>query len=265
MIEDGGGRYTATNPPKGFSEIPAGHTLVESIDVHGKFMWWTLVNQNTGMYFYMHCTYGMSGQWRKIWIDEDGGCDWPGNVSFSVRYDDPNEFPSKTGFLHFVDQRHFGTIKFVYDLKEHEKKLKSFGLDHFETFTYEDVVERIKKHGKKTLAELLMSQTAVFAGIGNYLKAEILYACRLSPHRLVETLSDAQILLLFNSTVVITQLSYSSLGASFRTYRNSDGANGNFSSQMQVYGREISVDGHKVITEETKDKRTTHWCPSVQL
>ena len=269
MIDGEAGRYSIEKPPVGFRDIPTGQILVADVNVHGKFMWWTLLSIDTGMYFYMHCTYGMSGQWRKIHVSEDGSVipEWPGNVAFSIEYEpfrhEGRCFPL-TEFMHFVDQRHFGTIKFVYDVNEHEKKLKTLGLDPFKSIMYEDMVARVKKDGKKTMAELLMSQTAVFAGVGNYLKAEILYACRLSPHRLAETLTDDQLMALFKHTVVIMEQSYRSMGASFRTYTNVDGDNGEYKFEMKVYGRKCSANGYKVVSEETKDKRTTWWCPQIQ-
>ena len=39
---------------------------------------------------------------------------------------------------------------------------------------------------------------------------------------------------------------------------------GVFEFQFQVYNQKTDQKGNKVIREKTKDKRTTHWVPSVQ-
>jgi formamidopyrimidine-DNA glycosylase len=43
-----------------------------------------------------------------------------------------------------------------------------------------------------------------------------------------------------------------------------DGHRGEFPFFFHVYRKEVCPEGHRVIREETADKRTTHWVPEVQ-
>lgn len=52
--------------------------------------------------------------------------------------------------------------------------------------------ERLRHEGTRTIGAALLDQT-VAAGIGNYLRAEILFLCRLDPFRAVETLSEGEV------------------------------------------------------------------------
>ena len=49
----------------------------------------------------------------------------------------------------------------------------------------------MNKKPNKTIAEFLMDQS-MCAGIGNYLKAEILYDAAISPHRIVKSLDSEE-------------------------------------------------------------------------
>lgn len=257
-------RYGKT-PPVGFDEFQAALSWekalrIESIDVKGKFMHWTLgfddpdVTDNHGnpIKTWLHCTYGMSGQWV---FDQD--VKHP-VVTFTL--DDGSK-------VTFNDPRHFGTLKYVYDPIEHENKLASIGPDMFDLYAKVggsgDFIKRLQCYPKKTLAEVLMNQSIV-SGVGNYIKAESLYSAKLSPHRFVEDVSEEELDELFYCIATVMTDSYNSGGASIRTYKNPDGASGEYTFTLKVYGKATDPDGNPVIREETLDGRTTHWVPEIQ-
>jgi formamidopyrimidine-DNA glycosylase len=222
---------------------------IESIDVKGKFMFWTLqvVDPDSHLDFWMHCSYGMSGQWR---VDEE------------------SKHPAITLLLSngqritFNDQRHFGTVKFVFDPDEHKKKLGEIGPDLFDVHVY-TFVDQLRKHPKRTLPEVLMDQKVV-SGCGNYIKAEALHGAMLSPHRTVESCTDEELELLFHKITVTMFDSYVSGGATIRTYTDPNGDPGKYAFELKVYGKKLDPDGNEVTREETLDGRTTWWVPSVQ-
>jgi formamidopyrimidine-DNA glycosylase len=121
----------------------------------------------------------------------------------------------------------------------------------------------IKKKKKKTIAQVLMNQS-VISGIGNYLKAEILYAARVSPHRECDSLTDKELGRICKYTNQIMNTSYNSGGATILTYKDENGNPGTFSRRFMVYNQKKDPLGNDVIRETTKDKRTTHWVPEVQ-
>lgn len=249
-----GGRYTKKDP-EGLIELcahmHANEFLISEIDCKGKFMFWRF-NPD----WVMWCTYGMSGQWTTqkpdkhtsitMWTD---GQDGQGLLA-----------------INFRDPRHFGTVKFVHDPNGTKtlKKLNSLGPDMLSDPPNEAKFRQalLRKH-EKTLAEVLMDQSVV-SGVGNYVKAESLYAAKLSPHRLVRDIATHEFESLRTAIIDVMQSSYKSGGATISTYRNPDGSKGEAQRRFVVYGNKTDLLGNEVIREETKDGRTTHWCPKVQ-
>ncbi|CAM6003616.1 unnamed protein product [Sphagnum balticum] len=87
----------------------------------------------------------------------------------------------------FNDPRHFGTIKFTHKKADLDAKLKELGWDPL-AYPY-DTHERFitsrlasAKYANKTIGEVLMNQS-LFAGVGNYIRAEALYEAGISPWR----------------------------------------------------------------------------------
>ena len=99
----------------------------------------------------------------------------------------------------------------------------------------------------------------------NYLKAEILYAAHVSPHRTCASLTDKELTRICKYTNEIMYTSYKSGGATILTYKDENGNPGTFSRRFMVYNQKTDPAGNPVIRETTKDKRTTHWVPKVQV
>ena len=55
------------------------------------------------------------------------------------------------------------------------------------------------------------------------------------------------------------------MGATIRNYSNIESVKGLFNFQFKVYQLKKDLLGHNVIKIDTKDKRTTHWVPEVQI
>lgn len=256
------GRY-ARKLPEGFQELQRlvdrdGGFRVFNVDVKGKFMWWELgfgkLNEPT---WWMHCTYGMSGRWERYLSRLK-------HVAALLRYSRSSGFAYTEGKLAFVDTRHFGTLKFVNDKTQHDKKLASLGPDMLgEPPTIGNFIDIMKQRPNLTLPEALMNQSIV-SGVGNYVKAEALYLAQLSPHRKVTSLSDEEFTVLRDQIINVMQRSYVNKGATIQTYKTADGTPGEAQFQFNVYGRKHDAAGNEVIKEETLDGRTTHWVPKVQ-
>ena len=67
-------------------------------------------------------------------------------------------------------------------------------------------------HDQHAIGAVLLNQQVV-AGIGNYLRAEILFDCRLDPWRIVNELSADELQCLCDSTVLMAQRAYTQGGA----------------------------------------------------
>jgi len=255
-IQIHGGRYKTHGVPDGwdfmYSSITQDTADVKIVAVHvkGKLLYWEFSNG-----WYLLNTLGMSGTWRKT---KSKHCD----VSFVYAKEETQHR------IYFKDQRHFGTLKFVnsHDLS---KKLKKIGPDVLTARGRRDITSEMfqtlcNKYKNWSLAKLLMNQSKI-SGIGNYLKCEILYASKLSPHRKLKDLNQENIETLIKYCKKIPLKSLASQGVSIRDYAAPGGEEGTYQFSLKVYMKKVDPKGNKVITEKTEDKRTTHWVPSIQV
>ena len=97
---------------------------------------------------------------------------------------------SKGGFF-FDDIRHFGTFRILNSF-ELENKLNKLKWDPLKEDYSKIIIGSIKKFSKKDICSILLNQD-IFSGVGNYLRAEILYDSKISPFRKVENLTDTDI------------------------------------------------------------------------
>ena len=251
-----GGRYIKS-PPQGLSEFlkemdKAGAPRVKEVGTHGKFMWWRFNFPCKHEDWYLHCTYGMSGGWYTFSTK---------HTAFSVGYNDSGipDFPD-TQRLSFNDPRHFGTLKFMRSDSAHNKKLSTLGPCILGgQLTPEIFAINALKKPNRTIAEMLMDQSCI-SGVGNYLRAEILYDCKLDPWKKVLDLTSLQYVILCESTIRVASASYRSQGASIKTYRTVDGETGTTQFDFLVYSRKTCPLGHVIQRAKDPKGRMMHWC-----
>ncbi len=236
------GRYTK-KPIEGMEEILSETPLnIRGTGVHGKFIFFLLDNEWT-----IWNTLGMTGGWSR-------------KASKHARV----RLVLEDGPIFYNDTRNFGTLKFVQGKQPIIDKLNSLGPDLLaEKCTDQDFAISIRRKSKKTIAEAIMDQSVV-SGVGNYVKAEGLYLSKISPHRVVESLSDRE---LHNLNVAIRSVlvnSFESGGATIKSYTDFFGNVGAATQRFAVYGQETDPEGRQIIKEKTRDGRTTHWVPDVQ-
>lgn len=246
-------RY-ATSPPDGFpgflETISKEVVRVTEVNVRGKFMYWKFSNG-----WYLMNSFGMSGQWSP----KEGK-----HPSFGFYFSD--NAPTIESTIYFNDPRHFGNIKFTNSEKEVNKKLEELGWDPLEMPLDKNLKWITFQLGKssKSIAEALMDQS-LFSGVGNYIRAEALYACKLSPWRKANQLSQDEIKTLCQAIIDVMQESYKHQGATIHTYKTAYGEEGKYSTLFKVYGQKKDPLGHKIVKQQTPDKRTIHWCPDIQI
>jgi formamidopyrimidine-DNA glycosylase len=236
-------RYQSTLP-EGMQELSSHLPLqVEKVSTKGKFLYWTLGND-----WHLWNTFGMTGQWAP----EQGK-----HPCLSVSFSDATQ-------LFFNDPRHFGTIKFVHGSDKLKAKLDELGWDPLSMPLEANLPWIRMKLGMKTqtIAEVLMDQT-IFAGVGNYVRAEVVYSIQMSPFRPAKSLSTTEVERLCRAIVEVMQSSYAHQGATISTYQTPYGEEGRYSSQFQVYGRKIDPHGH-LISKQDIAGRTMHFCPTCQ-
>lgn len=107
-----------------------------------------------------------------------------------------------------------------------------------------------KKIAKWCICKALMDQQLV-AGIGNYLKSEILYYSGILPQRLMNTLTKEEMERIRVVAHKIILLSYVM------------GSNGGYNKV--VYNKEFDTYGNKVVSGKTSDGRTSYWVTEFQI
>jgi formamidopyrimidine-DNA glycosylase len=233
-------RYTRHGPPVNFEKLEYPREI-DDVGVKGKLIW-----IKTGQYYILN-TLGMSGMWT---LKNGKHCD----VELCLQAK-PNIF--------FKDMRHFGTLKIV-DQQGFDKKLASIGYDVFDFCDFKTFSELLSKKSSWTLPKFLMSQKHI-SGIGNYLKCEILYRLKVSPHRLIRDLSTEEITKLYDLVQELPVSSYTAQGVSIRDYQPPEKyRDGLKKFALLVYNHDVDSHGYQVIRETTSDRRTTHWVHELQ-
>ena len=243
------GRYK-TKAPDGFSDFKKKlPTKVTSVKCKGKFIYWEFASGH-----YMHNTLGLSGVWTKTRKN---------NTVCRIKYCDPNT--KEENKIYFDDVRHFGTLKFVNTKKELDDKLATLGIDVLNdpAFTRAKFRHLLKKQKDKNITVVLVNM-GIISGVGNYLKSEVLYDAKVSPHRTCDNLKDIEMSRLYDAIKEICKESYDLGGMSRKDYADINNKKGTFGTKLQVYGKKTDSKGNTIISETTKDKRTTFWVKEVQ-
>lgn len=222
---------------------------VIDIKTRGKFMHWEFTDYN-----FMGCQFGMTGQWSPT-IGK--------HPCLSMTYLDNAEWKH----IYFNDSRHFGSITFFDRVATWNERVARLGWDPLNDGMHERWFNHLlnNKIGKtsKPIGQVLMDQ-GLFAGVGNYIRAEALYLAKMSPWRPSNTLKKEDFQLLCQAIVDVMNDSYAHQGATILTYKDAYGAEGKYSSCFKVYGQKTDPLGNKIKKENTPDGRSMHWCPAVQ-
>lgn len=256
VLIESSGRYAA-KPPYGFEEflsfIKEGSAMINSIETKGKLMWWEIIDSKENN-FYIHSHYGMSGAWQTKSTKHS---------AISIQHGTHRTTRDQQR-LYFNDPRHFGTIRFIHDKAAHEKKLRTLGPCILgENITTEIFAKNLLRRTNRNICEALMDQSAL-SGVGNYLRAEILFDCGIDPWRNVMDVTATEYVALRDSTIRITRESYETQGASIKSYRTVDDEKGTTQFSFKIYAMKKCPRGHVVQRMRDAGARTIHWCSICQ-
>lgn len=230
--------------------------IVESVNVKGKLVWMQLEHQ-----WFILITFGMSGAIRYHTSE---------SVSTANRFH-LKFCLSEDQCFYFHDPRQFGNIIITHDQLVLNSKLSKLGPDMLTGPELTDSqfinIFRQSKFCSKNICCVLMCQEAI-SGIGNYLKAEILYRSRINPWVIVSDLDDQTLINLYHCIRETTQMAYQNHGASLYTYTGVRNEKGNFQDMLYVYNKKTDPNGYTVVRipdHQSPDKRTTYYVPMVQI
>ena len=165
------------------------------------------------------------------------------------------------GRFYFHDPRRFGTFGLLSELERYDR-IHKLGLQILEPFTISEFLHALHKGSKQPICDVLIDQE-IFSGIGNYLRADIMYQAELYPLTKVGKLTREQQVRLCK---VVRELCRESLACqreasdpdSLEYYIGEEKA-----YRHQIYGQEVDPKGRKV-HQMVRKKRTIHWVPEVQ-
>jgi len=270
------GRYKKHKPFENYEKICKEFPLkVIDVKTKGKFLYIILEHNYT-----IFSTLGLSGGWTylknnkyqfplaKNFLDQKIVSLYKKeslnhlNIEFIIE-DDPN-------ILYFYDTLSFGTMKVIDDPKELEKKLSTIGPDIMDDSTNFNIFyERInlKKNLDKAIGNVLMDQKTV-SGLGNYLRADILWLSKISPFRKINDLKKAELKKIYENTKFLTWSIYDYKEGIKRGFIKKDTRHHlPCNRDFFVYREEKDIYGHKVTKEELYEgsqKRFIYWVPKYQ-
>ena len=257
------GRYVK-NLPTGFADfyiaLDEKNLPIKGVFNKGKFIWWEFGDLLP--ICYMYTTLGMTGNFK---------FQPSKHTRIAFYFDDDSS-------IYYNDQRNFGTIKFVFDSSEHEKKLQSIGPDMLNNpCVLSDFISIAKSKPNWTVVKWLMDQSQI-SGVGNIYKSESLFLAGIAPHRIMGSLGNEELEKLYYAICKVLSASYETGGATIRNYSdlyNNHGKYTRFASNpneiveargghVMVYNQKQDIYGNPVERVKLNDGRTTFWSPAVQ-
>jgi DNA-formamidopyrimidine glycosylase len=164
----------------------------------------------------------------------------------------------------FDDQRHFGSLHICFSEAEVKEVLGAVGPDLLSediSFDYYNTVISNKRLESKQICGFLLEQK-YFSGVGNWVRAEVLYEACISPHRTLCSLTEDEKYLVYYYSIKILREAYEVRGLTISNYIDPEGELGTY--EVKVYGQDKDPFGNTVVREVLNDKRTIHWVPQVQ-
>lgn len=241
------GRYAdAARRPAHWKTINEALPLkLEGIHKKGKVIFW---EWSKG--WWMVSKLGMTGWWHV--------CEQHPKAAVTLRF---------TGGVSvcYVDPRRFGTIEWTRSFQEEWDELAPDVLVPAEATPQaleerQARVLRTSARQKWKLEDILMDQKCLVSGVGNYLKAEVLYDARLSPLRTWGSLTTEEHLQLYHSLRRVAHDSHEYMIRNPNHYLEYDN-----DPVLKVYQKQRDPQGNPVVSHKTKAGRTTWWVPAIQI
>jgi len=270
------GRYKKHGPFELYHELKTHLPLkVLNVQTKGKFLYLSLENN-----YFIFSTLGLSGGWifRKKTMTN---YQHPEMLEYLKKEEMDSymetslkhlnvEFKVDNGSVYFYDTLSFGTLKVIKDQKELDKKLKTIGPDIMDmSTTFEVFQEQLNKkvNSNKPIGNVLMNQK-VIAGIGNYLRADILWLAKISPFRKVNKLTEDELKSIFKNAKLLTWGSYDYKQAvKLKIIDKTSKLPSDYKRDFFVYYEDKDIYGDPVTKEELyegKQKRFIYWVKSRQ-
>lgn len=244
------GRYTRT-PIPGLKHL-VGYRLFH-VTCKGKLLLLSFTPPaDIGLNVYALSTLGMTGWWHVSDTD-----DLTALKHARLRIDLGDKA------LIFTDPRNFGTFRLT-TKNGANQKITELGTDiTSHAHCSDDTIARFRRLSRdRTIAEVLLDQR-IFAGVGNYLRADAMYLTSIDPRRLAKTISDEELRRLWNVASGVASSSWlGTTRGAVAEHLYGGLCLGPF--KHPCYGQQADKFGHPIERFQDSNGRTVWWCPAVQ-
>lgn len=169
--------------------------------------------------------------------------------------------------LFFNDQRKFGWMRLIPTTEiPNITFMQKVGPEPLsQEFTAKDFIQRLARRPKTNIKAALLDQT-VIAGVGNIYADESLWGAKIHPKRLVSSLFEQEMTLLYHEMRDVMNLAVEKGGSSNHTYVNAEGKKGSYMDFARVFRREgLTCPRCGTTIEKLRVAgRGTHICPFCQ-
>ncbi len=187
--------------------------------------------------------------------------------------DDPKEKHEHVEFLfndntvlRYKDVRKFGIMKLINkDELDKESSINKLGPEPLSnSLTIDTLYNNLIKKNTNMKTSLLDQE--VMSGLGNIYADEVLFASRISPFRIANTITKEEVKRIIDTSNRIISKAIEEGGTTIRSYTSSIGVEGNYQNFLQVHKREgmpCNICNTK-ITRTKLNGRSTYYCPKCQ-
>ena len=169
--------------------------------------------------------------------------------------------------LFFNDQRKFGWMKLLPTIEiPNISFMQKVGPEPLSAnFMPNDFIQRLARRPKTNIKAALLDQSVV-AGIGNIYADESLWGAKIHPKRLVSSLTEDEMKVLYTEMRAVMNLAVEKGGSSNHTYVNAEGKKGSYMDFARVFRREgLACPRCGTTIEKLRVAgRGTHICPFCQ-
>jgi len=265
------GRYKKHKPFNLYKEISKELPLkVIDIKTKGKFLY-IVFEKN----YYLLSTLGLSGGWL---YKNNNIIKFPLEMNY-IKTDIVDSYKMRSlnhlnvefiisndkGSIFFYDTLSFGTLKGIDSKEELDKKLSQIGPDIMdENTTFEIFYKRITNKNvlNKEIGIVLMNQK-IISGIGNYLRADVLWMTKISPFRKINELSMIELKNIYKSVRLLTWADYNyKKGVKLGIIKKTNKIPKDYQRDFFIYMQNKNIYGETVLKEplyEGSQKRMIHW------
>lgn len=172
------------------------------------------------------------------------------------------------GYMYFADPRTWGNVRYL-NHDEYNVEISKLGPDPLNNELQLDYWRGMitkKSIGGRHVVDFLNDQK-ILSGLGNWLRAEILYEARIHPFYPISELNEEQIDNLFSAVFTVVTGAYTHQGHSMGTdVGNYCDCYGNFGTYpTSVFGKSVCPFGHIISKEKCKGNQTVHHCSICQV